>query len=103
MDRETVAAVLGTRPAGVILAGVGGGNAPGFVLDLLADAAAEGVAVVRSTRIDGGTVTENGEVNDRARGFVAGGALGPQKCRLLLQLLLAGGIADRELLRARFA
>jgi L-asparaginase len=103
MDLGVVDAVIGSGVAGIVIAGVGGGNAPRAVLDRLAGAVGRGVAVVRSTRIDGGTVTSEGEVDDASFGFVAGGSLGPQKARILLQLLLAAGTDAPDALRPHFA
>lgn len=103
MDRKIVEAIIAADPAGIVLAGVGGGNAPGWILDRLTEAAARGLVVIRSTRIDGGIVTSAGEVDDTTRGFIAGGMLSPQKCRLQLQLLLAAGMRDVAALRETFA
>ena len=54
------------RLKGVVLAGMGQGNAPACVLAALAQAAAAGVPVVRSTRVDEGIVDRNVEVDDDA-------------------------------------
>jgi L-asparaginase len=94
MDMAIVDAILATDIEGVVLAGVGHGNAPRIVLDRLAEAARRGVAVVRSSRVNAADVGRDLEIDDAAFGFLAGGTLGPQKCRLLLQLLIANGIAD---------
>jgi L-asparaginase len=74
---------------GLIVAGVGDGCLPKHIEAALADAAASGIAVVRSTRVATGAVTRNGQVNDDARGFVPAGSLSPQKARILLMLALA--------------
>jgi L-asparaginase len=82
-----------------VLAGLGQGNAPTPVLDALAKA---GVPVVRSSRVDQGSVDRNLEVDDDALGFVAARGLGPAKARILLQVLLANGIADPVRMQAEF-
>lgn len=94
MDMAVAHAILSTKPAGVVLAGVGHGNASAAVLKALAGAAGQGVSVVRSTHLNEGTVTRNLEVDDDASHFIAGGSLNPQKCRILLQLLIADGVDD---------
>ncbi|MBD2814036.1 L-asparaginase 2 [Xenorhabdus sp. Flor] len=73
---------------GIISAGVGNGNIYKSILDTLAQAAKDGVVVVRSSRIPFGYTTQNAEVNDSKYGFVASERLNPQKARVLLQLAL---------------
>lgn len=76
---------------GIVLAGVGDGNTTDAALQALASAAADGVAVVRSTRCGSGTVGQDVEVDDTVHGFVAAGELNPQKARVLLTLALMAG------------
>lgn len=102
MDAEPVKALLGIGCKGIVLAGMGQGNAPGVVLDALEAAAKAGVPVVRSARVDEGMVDRNVEVDDDARGFVAARALGPAKARVLLMVLLANGISDVGQVQAAF-
>lgn len=73
---------------GIVSAGVGNGNLYHTVFDTLTTAAQNGVVVVRSSRVPIGPTTENAEVDDIQYGFVAAGALNPQKARVLLQLAL---------------
>ncbi|CNB69018.1 L-asparaginase 2 [Yersinia similis] len=73
---------------GIVSAGVGNGNLYHTVFDTLATAASHGVAVVRSSRVPSGLTTEGAEIDDAKYGFVAAGALNPQKARVLLQLAL---------------
>jgi len=102
MDAEPVKALLGIGCKGIVLAGMGQGNAPSVVLDALEAAAKAGVPVVRSARVDEGMVDRNVEVDDDARGFVAARALGPAKARVLLMVLLANGISDARAVQAAF-
>ena len=97
MDAASVDAARGA--AGVVLAGLGNGNAPAAVLDALC---ALGIPVVRSTRVDHGSVDRNLEVDDDACGFVAARALGPAKARILLQVLLANEVRGPAALQAEF-
>ncbi|MBV7485234.1 asparaginase [Bordetella sp. BOR01] len=80
---------LSSRARGIVLAGVGDGNATNAALQALQRAAADGVAVVRASRTGSGRVGRNIEVDDDAAGFIAGGELSPQKARILLMLGLA--------------
>jgi L-asparaginase len=102
MDAKPVEALLGIGCEGMVLAGMGQGNAPMVVLDALQSAVAAGVPVVRSSRVDEGMVDRNVEVDDDARGLVAARALGPAKARILLALLVAHGITDPAAIQAEF-
>jgi L-asparaginase len=102
MDAKPVEALLGIGCKGIVLAGMGQGNAPGVVLDALEAAAKAGIPVVRSARVDEGMVDRNVEVDDDARGFVAARALGPAKARVLLMVLLASGISDAASVQGAF-
>ncbi|WP_392430616.1 L-asparaginase 2 [Edwardsiella piscicida] len=73
---------------GIVSAGVGNGNIYKTVFDALANAAHDGVAVVRSSRVPTGSTTQDAEVDDAKYGFIASGTLNPQKARILLQLAL---------------
>lgn len=99
MEAAAVHCALSGGAQGLVLAGLGQGNAPTPVLDALAQA---GVPVVRSSRVDQGSVDRNLEVDDDALGFVAARGLGPAKARILLQVLLANGIADPVCMQAEF-
>lgn len=102
MDEQPVEALLGIGCKGVVLAGMGQGNAPASVIAALAEAAASGVPVVRSTRVDEGLVDRNVEVDDDALGLVAARALGPAKARVLLMVLIANGITDPARIQPAF-
>jgi L-asparaginase len=79
---------LAQRVRGLVLAGVGDGNATDAALAALRRAVEQGVAVVRASRTGSGRVGRNGEVDDEGLGFVAAGELNPQKSRILLMLAL---------------
>jgi L-asparaginase len=72
------------------------------VIAALAEAAAAGVPVVRSTRVDEGIVDRNVEVDDDALGLVAARALGPAKARMLLMVLIANGVIGARDVQAAF-
>ncbi|MBD3730452.1 MAG: asparaginase [Sphingomonadales bacterium] len=102
MDEATVGALLRLDPAGMVLAGLGQGNAPRAVLSALAEVVASGRPVVRASRVDEGSVDRNVEVDDDAAGFIASRAYNPQKSRILLQVMLANGITDPARMQAEF-
>jgi L-asparaginase len=102
MDAQPVEALLGIGCVGIVLAGMGQGNAPRVVIEALARAAASGVPVVRASRVDEGLVERNIEVDDDALGLVAARALGPARARVLLMVLIANGITDAGAVQAAF-
>jgi L-asparaginase len=102
MDEKPVEALLGIGAKGIVLAGMGQGNAPRVVIEALARAAASGVPVVRATRVDEGLVDRNVEVDDDGLGLVAARALGPAKARMLLMVLVANGITEMQAVQAAF-
>ncbi len=85
---EQVDAALAAGAQGIVLAGVGDGNATAPMIEALAAAAKKGVVVVRSSRVGSGTVARNVELDDDKLGFVAALELNPQKARVLLQQAL---------------
>lgn len=77
---------LADKVRGLVLAGVGDGNATDLAMQALQRAAARGVVIVRASRTGSGLVGRNVEVDDDTMGFVAAGDLSPQKARILLML-----------------
>ncbi|WP_375207518.1 asparaginase [Hyphococcus sp.] len=73
---------------GIVLAGVGNGNTNKRTIQELSKVV-DRMVVVRSSRVRGGFVSRNVELDDDDLGFVAAEDLSPQKARILLQLLLA--------------
>ncbi len=102
MDAAVVAALCASGARGLVLAGMGQGNAPAAVIAALADAAGRGVAVVRASRVCHGLVERNVEVDDDAHGFIAARGFNPAKSRILLQLLIAAGESDPARMQAAF-
>ena len=102
MDRAPVQSALAIGARGLVLAGLGQGNAAAPVLGALAVAARGGGPVVRASRVDEGYVDRNVEVDYDVRGFVAARSFNPQKARILLQLLIAGGVRDMPAMQAAF-
>jgi L-asparaginase len=87
-DGALVKAAVAAGAKGIVLAGVGDGNATAPLIEALVEAARHGVVVVRSTRVGSGMVRRNIELNDDRLGFVAAMEHNPQKARVLLRMAL---------------
>ena len=98
-DGCAVDALLAAGTAGLVSAGFGPGQGTPAELEALERAVERGVAVVQSSRTGAGPVVDAADL--RRRGIVAGGALNPQKARILLALCLADG-HDAGRIAARF-
>ncbi len=88
VGKEQVEAAVAAGARGIVLAGVGDGNATAPMIQALEAAARKGVVVVRSSRVGSGSVDRNVELDDDKLGFVAARELNPQKARVLLQQAL---------------
>jgi L-asparaginase len=88
VDGAMVQAAVAAGAKGIVLAGVGDGNATKDMIGALGEAAKKGVVVVRSSRVGSGIVRRNIELNDDSLGFVTAMELNPQKARILLRMAL---------------
>jgi len=86
VGREYIDQCVALGCKGIVLAGVGDGNATKTAVEGLADAIKKGVAVVRSSRTNAGITDRNVELNDDEMGSIASMELNPQKARVLLML-----------------
>jgi L-asparaginase len=86
VGREYIDQCVAIGCKGIVLAGVGDGNATKDAVAGLADAIKKGVAVVRSSRTNAGVTDRNVELNDDEMGSIASMELNPQKARVLLML-----------------
>lgn len=86
LDGALIDAAVSHGATGIVLAGVGNGNASQAALSALDRARQAGVVVVRSSRAGSGYVSRNIEIDDDARGFVAAGYFSPQQARVVLTL-----------------
>lgn len=102
MDARQIDNAVRDGAKGIVLAGIGDGNASTEALAGLDRAVAKGVAVVRASRVGTGLVNRNVEVSDDQHGYVASYDLNPQKARILLQLLLATGVTSVTQIQAAF-
>ena len=82
-----VEAALKAGAQGIVYAGSGMGSIHKGAEQALINAAAQGIAVVRSTRVSEGRVLP-ANPKWEAAGFISSGNLNPQKARILLQLAL---------------
>jgi L-asparaginase len=85
---DLIDAAVAAGAKGVVTAGVGNGNMNAGALAAVGRAVEQGVAVVRATRLMGGAVGRNVEVDDDELGTVVAGELSPAKARVLLKLVL---------------
>jgi L-asparaginase len=88
MSPDLIDAAVANGARGIVLAGVGDGNATTQAIERLTAAAKKGVVVVRSTRLASGLTYRNNEVDDDKLGFVAALEFNPAKSRVLLQQAL---------------
>lgn len=86
-DGVFVEAALNAGAQGIVYAGSGMGSIHKGAERALINAAAQSIAVVRSTRVSEGRVLP-ANPKWEAAGFISGGNLNPQKARILLQLAL---------------
>ena len=74
---------------GIVIAGDGNGNMNQATVQNAARKAAQGICIVRSSRVPTGTVSRNVEMNDDTLGFIVSDELNPAKARILLMLGLS--------------
>jgi L-asparaginase len=88
MSPDLIASAVKNGAKGLVIAGVGDGNMTAPAWEEVKKAVKAGVAVVRSSRVNGGVIRRNIEVNDDEAGTIASMELNPAKARPLLQLCL---------------
>lgn len=88
VSQDLIEAAVKNGAKGIVTAGVGNGNMTGPALEAVKAAVAQGVVVVRSSRVPSGAIGRNVEVNDDQTGTVASGELNPARSRVLLKLAL---------------
>jgi L-asparaginase len=88
MSADLIDAAVAKGAKGIVIAGVGNGNMTTSAIDAVSRARQEGVLIVRGSRVMGGSVGRNVEIDDDKLGFVAAGELSPAKARVLSKLVL---------------
>jgi L-asparaginase len=102
MDGLAITDALARGARGLVLAGLGDGNASSAVMEALHQAAQRGIVVVRSSHVGSGFVERNVENDDDTLGFVASLDLSPQKARMLVRVLIANGVTEPEAVQRAF-
>lgn len=77
---------------GIVFACTGNGSLNTSLRPVVKKLTAQGMPVVRATRVADGPVVRNGEVNDDEYKTIPAGTLNPQKARILLTLCLMKGL-----------
>ena len=101
MSPDLIDASVANGAKGIVTAGVGNGNMTAPALEALERARENDVVVVRASRVAGGSVGRNVEVDDDKYGFVVSGELSPSKARVLLKLALLNS-SDPEKIQGLF-
>jgi L-asparaginase len=105
MDGAVIDAVLdATGAAGLVVEGTGSGNVPESAVDGVRSALERGLPVILATRVPGGATrsgygSPGGGAALRELGAVGAGPLSAGKARLLLMVLLAGGLSGESAAR----
>ncbi|MDF7673165.1 asparaginase [Acetobacteraceae bacterium ESL0709] len=102
MDACQIDEAINAGVVGLVIAGMGDGNMPDMVLERLDRAVEAGIIVVRSSRVERGFVHRNIEIDDDKHKFIVSCDLGPQKARILLQLLICGHVKDKVTIQHAF-
>ncbi|MDU0810120.1 MAG: asparaginase [Burkholderia sp.] len=102
VSRIAIDALIKVGVGGIVVAGTGNGSIHITLQYVLANAAKQGIAVVRTSRTGSGHVMRNGAVNDDALHFISAGSLNPYKARILLMFGLANGITGSIALQKLF-
>ncbi len=102
MDGAPIDDAIKRGARGIVVAGVGSGNAADPAMDAMIRAVKAGLVVVRASRVGQGFVDRNVEVDDDKLGFVASLDLSPQKARILTQLLIANRVTDPAAVQKAF-
>ncbi len=79
-------AMVNSGPRAMVIAGMGDGTISQSIESMLQEAAAQGMVIVRSSRVGSGMITPHD--SDVRSGFLYSDNLAPQKARILLMLAL---------------
>src|SRR5262249_7487976 len=88
MSPDLITSAVASGAKGLIIAGVGDGNATAQTWNAVKEVIKKGVVVVRSSRTNGGIIRRNIEMSDDETATSASMETNPAKSRLLLQLAL---------------
>jgi glutamin-(asparagin-)ase len=99
MSLEMYDAVLRSGAKAIVHAGTGNGSVAGYAVDKLRALRAQGLQVVRSSRVGDGFVLRNSEQPDDKYDWVVAHDLNPQKAKILTALALTKTTDTKELQR----
>lgn len=98
VDPRAFRALVGIRPSGIVIEGLGAGHVPPSLVESVEEATRSGIAVVVASRCGDGPTLQatygipGAEMDLQARGAVMAGALSATKARLRLAVALANEI-----------
>lgn len=93
MDGHAIDDVVKKGTKGIVLAGLGHGNIPDYVMPMIEKAVENGIPIIRSRRAADGAVTTSKDWP----GMIGADTLSPQKAKILLQLLLANDVEKAKI------
>ncbi|MDQ2188086.1 asparaginase [Alcaligenaceae bacterium A4P071] len=93
---DIITHVVRAGARGIVFAGTGQGTLSAPIQAALADAQANGVAVVRASKVDEGRVQWDVGCPDSALGLMTSGGLSAGKARVALMVLLASGLSQSQ-------
>ena len=99
MSLELYDAVQRSGAKAIVHAGTGNGSVANYAVDKLKGLRAQGVQVVRSSRVPDGFVIRNAEQPDDKYDWVVAHDLNPQKARILAAVALTRGVSSQDLQR----
>jgi glutamin-(asparagin-)ase len=99
MTTELYDAALRSGAKAVINAGTGNGSVPNYAVEKLKSVRAQGVQVIRSSRVADGFVIRNAEQPDDKYDWVVAHDLNPQKAKILAAVALTRGASSKDLQR----
>lgn len=93
MDGRVVEDAVEKGTMGIVLAGLGHGNIPSYIMPMVQTAMERYIPVIRSRRAADGAVTTSKDWP----GMIGADTLSPQKAKILLQLLIANGVEKKQI------
>lgn len=99
MTTELYDAALRSGAKAVVNAGTGNGSVPNYAVEKLKSVRAQGVQVIRSSRVADGFVIRNAEQPDDKYDWVVAHDLNPQKAKILAAVALTRGTSSKDLQR----
>ena len=96
MPADMIDCSVARGAVGIVIAGDGNGNMNAATVERAAQAAAQGIIIVRSSRVPSGKVGRNVEIDDDRLKFIVSDELNPAKARILLMLALLKNVPRKR-------